>query len=322
MSRSYAIGVDLGGTKLEIALIDKQGRSFHAIKMPTHVTGGPKEIENDIVHTIDKLTEMAEGEIFGVGIGVPGQIEAETGIVRFAPNLKWENVPLKQNLMKRLKIPVAITNDVRAAAIGEWIYGAGEGSQDLVCLFVGTGIGSGIIASGRILQGYNNSAGELGHMIIQMEGPICTCGSKGCLEALASGWALAKKTRELIQKNPRAGVSLLERADGNIENVTTKMIVEAYHEKDFLAEEIIVGMFHALTVGCINIANAFNPERLILGGGVLSGLPEAIEHVKEGIKKYALKSASSKLSVLTAKFTKDAGSIGAGALAWKTIFKE
>lgn len=321
MNKAYTIGIDLGGTKIEIALIDHIGQATNSIKIATNVSGGYQTIENDMLHIVDEQRKTAKNQVLGIGIGVPGQI-TENGVVRFAPNLKWENIPLQKNLMLRTNLPVAITNDVRAATWGEWLYGAGKGTQDLVCLFVGTGIGSGIVSAGHMLQGYNNSAGELGHTIIEMDGPICTCGSKGCLEALASGWALAKKAKQLIQENPAAGKKLLERAHGKLEHVTTKLVVEAYHDKDLLAEELIVGMFHALTVGCINIANAFNPERLILGGGVLSGLPEAIHHVKEGVDKYALKSASEKLTVLPAQLTKYAGSIGAGALAWNLFHKE
>lgn len=319
---NYAIGVDLGGTKIEMALVDRKGQASGNIKIPTNVEGGYKAIENDIVHIVEDLTKLAHGKVFGIGIGVPGQIDAEDGMVRFAPNLRWENVPLQHNLVNRTKLPIAITNDVRAATWGEWLHGAGKGSSDIVCLFVGTGIGSGIVSAGQMLHGFTNSAGELGHTIIQMDGPLCTCGSRGCLEALASGWAIAKKAQQLIKENHDAGKNLLERADGKLANVTTKIVVEAYHEGDLLADELIVSVFHALTVGCINIANAFNPERLILGGGVLSGLPECIAHVTDGIKKYALKSASAEIKVLPAKLTKDAGAIGAGTLAWNTILPQ
>jgi glucokinase len=321
MTNLYAIGVDLGGTKIEVALVNSKGQASNNVKIPTAVHKGPEVIADDIVSIVNTLKNIARDQIVGIGIGVPGQVSAQDGIVRFAPNLKWENVPFQQELMRKTNLPVAITNDVRAATWGEWLHGSGKGSKDIVCLFVGTGIGSGIVSGGQMLQGFNNSAGEWGHTIIQMDGPLCTCGSKGCFEALASGWAIARKAQQLIKENHEAGKNLLEKAEGKIENVTTKMVVDAYHEKDLLAEEIVVGMFHALTVGCINIANALNPERLILGGGVLSGLAEAIDHVSEGVKKYALKSASQDLQIMRTKLTQNAGVIGAGTLAWKTLYK-
>ncbi len=317
MTHTFVIGIDLGGTKIEAALIDRKGQAFHSIRIPTHADRGSPAIIDDIVMLIEKLGKQANGEVVGIGIGVPGQVDGKNGNIRFAPNLRWENVPLQKLLETRTKLPVAITNDVRAATWGEWLHGAGKGSQDIVCLFVGTGIGSGIVSGGRILEGFTNCAGELGHTIIQMNGPLCTCGSRGCLEALASGWAIAKKAKELIKENHEAGQTLLEYANGKLEDVTTKIVVEAYHKGDLLAHELIVGMFQALTVGCINITNTFNPERLILGGGAISGLPEVIEHITDGIKKYALKSARSDLQVLFAKLTKEAGAIGAGTFAWK-----
>lgn len=319
MSPSYAIGVDLGGTKIEMALIDQNGQTKSSIKIPTRVAEGQKAIENDIVELTAELKNQTSNPILGIGIGVPGQVSGENGLILFAPNLKWENVPLQENLIRKTQLPVAITNDVRAATLGEWLYGAGKECNNLVCLFVGTGIGGGIIVDGSLIHGSNNSAGELGHTIIQMDGPACTCGSRGCLEAIASGWAIAKKAQQLIKENRETGKHILERVHGKLEEVTTKIVVEAYHDKDLLAEELIVEMFHALTVGCINIANALNPEKLILGGGVLSTLPEVIDHVQAGIQKYALKSASQKIQVLPAQLTQHAGVIGAGALAWSQL---
>lgn len=321
MFEEYAIGIDLGGTKIEMALISHEGKALHSTKIPTNTAGGYKAIEDDICKIVADLKIAAKNRVFGIGIGAPGQINAKEGSVLFAPNLKWNNVPIRHNLESRLNLPVIITNDVRAATWGEWLHGAGKDCQDLVCLFVGTGIGSGIVSGGKMLQGFNNSAGELGHTIIQMDGPLCTCGSRGCLEAFASGWALAKKAKELILKNPMSGQKLLKKANGSVEDITTKMVVEAYLEQDSIATEIIQTMTEALTVGCINIANSLNPEKIILGGGVMTNLKDVIEPINQGIKKYALKSASANLQILPAKLTKDAGSIGAGTLAWKEFKK-
>lgn len=315
----FAIGVDLGGTKIEMALVDKKGQASNNIKIPTNVLGGYTTIEKDIFQNVEELKKSAKGPIFGIGIGAPGQIDAHDGSIRFAPNLKWTNVPLKTNLEKLLKLPVAITNDVRAAAWGEWLHGAGQGSQDIVCLFIGTGIGGGIVSGGQMIQGFNNSAGELGHMIVQMEGPTCTCGNKGCLEAIASGWALAKRGKELIRNNHAQGKNILNKAGGIMENVNAKFIVEAYKERDPLATQVVQAMFDALAAGCINIANTLNPERLILGGGVIVNLPELFDFLKKEVQKRALKSASSGLEILPAKLTKDAGVIGAGTLAWNVL---
>lgn len=319
MTHSYAIGIDLGGTKIAMALIDKAGQVSENLVMPTQVIKGYQSIEDDIFNAIQVLQKKAMGPVFGIGIGVPGQIDFLTGAVRFAPNLHWENVPLLENLKKRCHLPVAITNDVRAATWGEWLHGAGKNSKNIACLFVGTGIGSGIVMNGQMLNGFTNSAGEWGHTVTLMNGPLCTCGNHGCLEALASGWAITKRAKQRILENPRLGKRILEKAAGDLSEVTTKMVIEAFHENDLLAKELISYALDALTMGCISLINAINPERLVLGGGVLTGLPEAPSIIKQGIRKYALKAASAGIEILPAQLTHDAGTVGAGTLAWKTL---
>ncbi|MBN9377861.1 MAG: hypothetical protein BGO14_04005 [Chlamydiales bacterium 38-26] len=319
MKNSFAIGIDLGGTKIEIALIDSDGQATENIKMPTQVEAGYEAIKNDIFQAIQALQMKAKHQIIGIGIGVPGQIHATDGTVIFAPNLKWENKPIQQDLIKMTKLPVLVTNDVRAAAWGEWLHGAGIGCQDLVCLFVGTGVGSGIIANGKLLQGATNAAGELGHTVILLNGPICTCGNRGCLEALASGWAIAKAAKNKIQEEPGLNTKILDLASGEIQNVTAKLVIEAYHEKDPLAIAVIAHMQEALVAGCVNIVNTFNPERLILGGGVLSNLPETLNFIQDQVAKLSLRAPSAKLKILPAALTKNAGAIGAGTMAWQTL---
>jgi glucokinase len=132
------------------------------------------------------------------GSGSAGQIDPEHGMVRFAPNLGWHNVPFQSDLAGALGLPVVVTNDVRAATWGEWLHGAGKGCNDLVCLFIGTGIGGGVVSGGKMLSGCSNTAGEVGHMIINLHGPPCSCGSRGCFEALAGGWAIARQAREAV----------------------------------------------------------------------------------------------------------------------------
>lgn len=319
MKNSYAIGIDLGGTKIEMALVDSVGQATENIKMPTQVEAGYQAIKNDIYRAIQVLQAKAKDSIIGIGIGVPGQIHATDGTVIFAPNLKWENQPIQQDLIKMTQLPVIVTNDVRAAAWGEWLHGAGKGCQDLVCLFVGTGVGSGIIANGRLLQGATNAAGELGHTVVLLNGPLCTCGNRGCLEALASGWAIAKAAKNQIQENPRLNTKILDLASSEIQNVTAKIVIEAYHEKDPLAMDVILMMQEALAAGCINIVNTFNPERLILGGGILSNLPETLNFIQNKVAKFSLKAPSAQLKILPAALTKNAGAIGAGTMAWQTL---
>jgi glucokinase len=315
-----AIGIDLGGTKIDIARVSSSGMILESRRLDTDVKGGPKVIEERILKVIDDMSHAAGGSIQGIGIGVAGQIDDEDGTVLFGPNLHWHEHPLQQNIHNATQLPVKVINDVRAIAWAEWLYGAAQGCDDFVCLIVGTGIGGAIVKNGQMQKGCNNSCGEVGHMTIDFHGPLCTCGNQGCLEAFAGGWALAKQARESIQSGHKSFTqTLLQLAQNDIEKVTAKTVVEAYHKKDPLATQLIEQFKQALTAGCVSLVNALNPCRLILGGGLLSGLPDFIPLIESSIRQKALKSATKKLEVLSSKFNKDeAGSLGAAAL----IFNE
>ncbi len=316
----WAIGIDLGGTKIEIALVDSNGNIGGRINVPTDVKGGPSAIIKQI---LDGVTELSDKEdlswLSGVGIGVAGQITRENGVVRHAPNLKWDNVPIKEELSKHINLPIAVVNDVRAAAWGEWLHGAGKGCDDIVCVFVGTGIGGGVVSGGKMLSGFTNTAGELGHITIEIDGPVCTCGNHGCLESLASGWAIGRDAREMAAANPGQGAKLLELAEGKIENINAEIVEKAFRDNDSLAKDIIQRAARALSAGMVGIVNAFNPCRLILGGGVLEGLQEIIKIVENGIRENALVASTSKLEVIPAKLHNEAGVIGAAALVFQSF---
>lgn len=307
----WAIGVDLGGTKIEIAQIDARGAVLDRIRIPTNVAGGVEAIQSDIVQAIRLLQSKRNGSLFGVGIGVAGQIEAGTGKVLFAPNLGWHNVPLQENLAKSLKTNVAVTNDVRAAAWGEWLFGAGKGCADLICLFLGTGIGSGIVSGGKMLTGATNSAGEVGHMTISLNGPKCTCGNIGCFEALAGGWGIARQAQEAVKGNRQAGKRILELANGEIEAINAKVLELAGEEGDPLAKELMERVYEAMIAGTVSLVNAFNPQKLIIGGGLGEGFPQVIPRIEEGVRARALRTATRELEILPAALGMDAGVVGA-----------
>lgn len=313
----FVVGIDLGGTKTFIALIDKEGTIHESKCFPTNVKATSQVLLREIAETIAEMSKTFSGSIVAIGIGITGQVDPQDGSVIFSPNLGWKNVAVEKELNSLTHLPVAVMNDLCAATMGEWLYGAGKGCDDMVCLFVGTGIGSGVISQGRMLHGFSNAAGEIGHTTIQINGEICNCGNRGCLETLASGWSLAKKAKEAIVKNPLSGEQILEKVKGRVENVTTKTVVESFHENDPLAISLIEEMSQALTVAGINIANGFNPERLILGGGVMKNLPDILTQIEEGIQKYALKAASCRLKVAKAELDETAGVVGAAVFAWK-----
>jgi len=311
----HAIGVDLGGTKIAVALVDSNGQMKKVIKRPTDVAGGPIAVKHQIVEAVNEvLKDTPPIPPAGLGIGVAGQIELGTGVVLFAPNLDWHDEPLQSDLQEALAIPVAIVNDVRAATWGEWLFGAGKGCDDLVCIFVGTGIGGGIVSRGRMISGSSNSAGEIGHTIISIKGRACTCGSSGCMESIAGGWALARQAQNEATKDPKAASMLLEKADNNIENITAKTVAAAFLEGDRLASRLMDEVTEALIAGAVSLVNILNPKRLILGGGIVEGLPHIVGLVERGIRAKALKSATGSLEVCLSRLGNDAGVVGAAAM--------
>ncbi len=318
-NKTWAVGVDLGGTKVEVARVDSAGRLHQRLRRPTNVKEGPEAVKKEIVNMVRELQKLAGSAPIGVGIGLAGQIDPHEGVVIFAPNLSWHDVPFQSDLKRALGLPVVITNDVRAVAWGEWLHGAGEGCNDLVCLFVGTGIGGGIVSGGRMLNGCSNTAGELGHMTIDLNGPPCTCGQRGCLEALAGGWAIEKIAQEAVALEPSEGALLMELAKGAPGGVTAKTVSEGVHAGDLLSLRLIERVTQVLIAGCASIINAFNPCRLILGGGVIEGLPQLVGQVDQGVRKRALPAALKSLQVLRAKLGSDAGVVGAAALAFQTF---
>lgn len=318
--QKLAFGVDLGGTKLIAGIVDNSGAVLKTEGCTTRVNEGYLSIKDDIVKAIQKLRQHTKLPVIGLGVGMAGQIDHKTGYVHFAPNLKWHEVPLQQDLIKELEMPVVVTNDVRAATWGEWIHGAGKGSEDLICLFVGTGIGGGVVSGGRMLTGFTNCAGEIGHMPISFDGPQCSCGNRGCFEAHASGWAIAKKAQKAVEADPQGlGHSILELASGNTESISAKIVFEASLKGDPLAKSIVDEMIKALIVGSVGIVNAFNPERLIIGGGVLKGYADLEERVEAGIRERALETATKSLKVLRSELKERAGMIGAATLAMQTF---
>lgn len=308
-SDAYAIGIDIGGTKIHLAAVNKNGDILQELKIPTHVNSGAQAINKDIIQAIQKLIFNMKYAPIGIGIGVAGQIEAKTGLVRFAPNLFWNDIPLKEIIEDTLRVPVKITNDVRAGAIAEWLFGSGKGCNDFICLFIGTGIGGGIVSGGKLITGANNSAGEIGHIAVDLNGCPCSCGSNGCMETYASGWAIAENAKKEILRN-----STLKHSLGSVEAITAKKVIAAYRADDELALKIINQAKDALIAGCASIVNAFNPKKLIISGGVFEGLPEILEWLQEGIPKRAFPATTQGLEILPAKLQHGAGVIGAAML--------
>jgi glucokinase len=311
---SLAIGIDLGGTKIAGVLVDETGAIVASARSATRSGVEPDALIEQVARLIGVLAEAASDRpLLGVGVGVAGQVEPATGHVHHAPNLAWLDFPFGDRLGQRTGRHIAVLNDVQAATFGEWRHGAAEGVDHAVCLFVGTGIGGGIIANGALLHGEGGSAGEFGHMVLDMHGPVCRCGNRGCLEAYAGGWAIGRRAHDAATTHATAGTHLLELAGRQPDTITAAVVAEAAHAGDPLARILVREAGEALAAAAVTIVNALNPAVLILGGGVIEGLPELADGVRDHLRLWALPSAARQVRVVRAKLGADAGAVGAAA---------
>lgn len=313
-SRPSAIGVDLGGTKIETALVSDDGEILLARRRPTDAGRGPEAILASIEEAVKDVMKEVAVPFLPVGIGVAGQVDAAKGVVRASPNLEWRDVPMGSRLSSALGTPVHITNDVRAATWGEWRHGAGRTAEDILCVFVGTGIGGGAVIGGRILEGHSNTAGEIGHTPLVFGGRKCTCPNRGCLEAYAGGWAIAERAREAAEADEEGARLLLERA-GGLEKIQASDVGGSARSGDAFSERLMAETAAYLAAGVAGFINAFNPAVMVFGGGVIEGNPELISHVAEAVRKRALKAAVGGTTFVKAALGNDAGVVGAAALA-------
>lgn len=311
-----AFGIDIGGTKIELAVV-QDGVILNQLRIPTDVQAGFDKIIQDIAAGCQTLSATAKPT--AAGVGVAGQIDASTGVLKFGPNLHWRDAPLKSHLESLLGIPVFVTNDVRAAGWGEWLFGAGENAADIVCIFIGTGVGGAVVSDGRMLTGAKNSAGELGHITLELNGPQCTCGNRGCFEAFAGGWAVGKAARAAVENDKESGSVILKAAKGRLNEVSAREVIEAARQGDALALSLVEDVQNAVAAASIGIVNAFNPSRLIFGGGLGLALPGLASFVEAQIQAHALQSSVESLRVLNAQLGENAGAVGAAAYALKCL---
>ncbi len=308
--------VDLGGTKLYLAEVDESGDVRHGVRRATQAPRGADAVVEEIVAAYDELrSESGITSFATLGVGVAGQVHPKTGAVRLAPNLGWKNFPLRQRLEEALGIPVAVINDVQAAALGEALHGAGRDTNDMAAIFVGTGVGGGIVNDGRLVLGCGGSAGEIGHITIDRNGPECRCGNHGCLEAFAGGWAIGSRARSAALADETRGRQILDLVNGDPDAITAEIVAAAALEGDRLARGLIDEAVDALGVGIATLANLYNPCAVVLGGGVVEGIEGLVERIGEVVRRRALASAAEQLSVRPATLGPHAGAVGAAEWA-------
>ncbi len=322
MEDKFVIGVDLGGTKIYTVLAGADGRVLTAVKVPTEAAGGRDHVLKRIMQTMEQVREQAgvPGRLVrATVVGAPGPLDASRGVVYQAPNLGWQNVPLTQLMEEATGIPARLENDANLAALGEHVYGAGRGETDLVYITVSTGIGSGMILDGRLYRGVGGGAGEIGHMTVLPDGPPCSCGNRGCLEAMASGSAIAREARSLVAQGK--GKAILAAGGGRPE-VDAEAVSAAAAAGDPEAIFIIAEAARFLGIGLANVLNLLNPALVILGGGAMKIGSVVFEGARSEMQKRALAAAYDRVKLVPAQLGGRAGAMGAVALALQCLVPE
>jgi glucokinase len=312
-SQSRVLGLDVGATKVSAAVVAEDGQVLSHGGRALHENESPEAVIRDLVQVVHR--SLGEGDPpTAIGVGVAGQVDATTGIVRHAPNLRWRDVPLGTALSSEFHCPVIVANDVRAATVGEWKHGAGKGETDLLCIFVGTGIGGGVVSGGRLLEGASNAFGEVGHSVLVAGGRPCHCPARGCLEAYVGGWAIAERTVEQLRANPAGGRELIRRA-GSRERINARIVGEAALAGDPMSRSIMIETANYLAWGVVGLVNAFNPARVLMGGGIVEGSPEVVGVVADRVRTHCQPPAAEAVSVSRVALGHDAALVGAAALA-------
>jgi glucokinase len=322
------VGIDLGGTQLRVAVL-RGAELLSRVSVSTGEDSTPKRIIPRIYRTVQQALEEANmtlEQVMGIGIGIAGPLDSQTGVVFASPNLVgWDHVPVYDIFKEHYDKPVFVENDANVAALGEYMFGAGRGCKNLIYLTISTGIGGSAITDGQILRGTSGTAAELGHMTIDWHGERCNCGNIGCLESIASGTAIARRAHEAIARGMHFPGLTSEGAEGNaregntaalLSHIDAKAVAQEAEAGVPIACDIIRDAAEAIGVGLVNIIHIFNPEMIILGGGVTQIGPSLIEPALQVVQQRAMKVPSEAAHISLAKLGADVGLIGAGALVY------
>ncbi|HHV80642.1 MAG TPA: ROK family glucokinase [bacterium] len=317
------VGVDLGGTTFTVGIMDFNGNILSSVDTDTPVENGPSAVMGKILDNIDLAineAKLSREDILGVGLGAPGILDVERGINIFSPNLKWHNVDMVTPIKDYLNVPVFIENDVRVAALGERRFGAGKGRKYMIFIALGTGIGSGIIINGELFRGSIGGGGEIGHMVIDSNGPKCNCGNYGCFESLAAGPSMVARAEKAIKSGLETKV--FELAERNIGNITPAIIYQAAKLGDKVALDVFRETSFYLGLGLVTLTTVFNPECIIIGGGIAKSwdilMPPAIQMVKTR----SFPGSRDVVEIIPSQLGDSAGMIGACVLAIEKLEKE
>lgn len=305
------VGVDIGGTKIAIVLVNERGRILKSDEFPVR-DKSPKYSIQELIRKTQKL--IGTKKISGIGIGTPGPVNPNSGKIPWAPNLpKWKGIPICNIMKQKFRVPAFIENDANAAALCEYKFGWGRGKKDMIYVTVSTGVGGGLILDGKLYSGSSFNGGELGHITVVPNGNLCGCGKHGCLEAHASGTAIGSAAKHIARMKPHSVLASLKKKYGKL---NSKVVKEAALKNDREAKEILgkAGMFLGIAIG--NLLNLLNPEIIVLGGGVMKGKIDSLwKPMIETAKKESWSGPYKNCRIIKTKFQDHVGALGAASLA-------
>ena len=315
----FIVGVDLGGTNIAAGAMPTDGTREIAMRMgQTRAEEGSAAVVERIVRMIEDVIEQTRAEtgaersdFLGVGIGSPGPLDRAKGVIIVTPNLGWKNFPLRDEVGSRVNLPASLDNDANCATLGEWWCGAAKGGRNVVGMTIGTGIGGGLILDGKLYHGSSDAAGEIGHTTIDSTGRRCKCGNYGCLEAYASGPAIAQRACELVKVDGDS--TLLEMVGGDLSRITAQTVFEATKRGDPVAVEVVRDTAHFLGVGISNLINVFNPDIVVIAGGVTQAGDQLFDPMRAEVRRRAFKSAVEACKIVPGSLPLSAGVVGAVA---------
>lgn len=310
------LAVDLGGTQIRAARCTPDGQMEERVALPTLAHEGPERVLDRIRQAIRSVWPQ-QGEVAALALSAPGPVDARTGVVRFTPNIPgWKDVPLR-DLMADFGVPTFVANDANLAALGEYRFGAGRGVRDLIYLTISTGIGGGIIIDGRLFEGGQGLGGEVGHMVVEPDGPFCGCGGHGCLEAVASGTAIAREARAAVEGGMP---SLLSRMVARPQEVTAREVVEAARQGDDVSLRVLERAGRYIGLALVSLMYLFNPALFILGGSVAIGAGELLmAPIRRTVQERSQRVYWENTSITFAALGDDVGLLGALALALERL---
>ena len=315
---SFLIGVDLGGTKVSAGAVSRDGARIVGVRnIETQAELGAEGVVDRIIGLIEGVildatqeTGAKRKDFVGIGIGAPGPLDRKNGIVIVAPNLGWRDFPLRDRVQSRLGLPASLDNDANCATVGEWWLGAARGGRNVVGITIGTGIGGGLIINGELYHGSSDVAGEIGHTTIDVNGRHCKCGNYGCLEAYASGPAIATRAREALVREDTAS-ELRTMVNGQIDTITAETVYRAAKRGDALANEIVRDTARYLGAGIATLLNVVNPDVVVVAGGVTLAGEALFGPLRAEVRRRAFKPAVQGVRIVPAELQGTAGIVGA-----------